>query len=352
MTEPAFPAMFPPKPVEERLTRKEAVALFRKYEERHEKKHCETGITIQVQSSQKLIDALWYALNDEEFFEDPPKRNDEEARAVIQRFALSEDVLYCHAWACAAWPGDTSQDWEVSMFQLQITLTGWSAVSIKDEDCVPIGDRESFLLVRDQRCDAVRNMVQLMIKAMGTMGATYEDIMWDRWEIPLFPTLFEERSWREFVVKALPYRPRPSSPSSDSDDVSDGGEATSTDLWSDDMPLFDVTGGSTGSWRIANSARAKFMMELFDHTHATMKRLYGRVVQLSERIRELNKTQRSMTSEVARLKEENAAHRSRINDLNSRINELETELVDAGSAQKNEGPPKKRKGTNEQDELA
>ena len=321
-TGPVESCMLPPMPVEQRLAKEEAVALFRKYEERHGR-HCENmDIEIEVQRSRDLDEALWDVLDGLDLWR--VDKSDDEVRDIVKKFVKSGDVLYCYARACEEWPQGIDEDWEMAMFQLQITLTGWSVVSMGWEDCVPIGGEGYFLLVRDQQSDAVRNLAQLLIDS----GSDDDDLMWDRWEIPLEPTLFEERSWRELVPIILPLLP-----------TSNGEEDISMRHWSDDMPLFDIMEGDPTGWKATNSMHAKFIMELFDHSHAMTNGLVKNARNLTKRIRGLNQEKRSMSLEAAAL-------RSEIKALASRIVDLEVELTRARLAQEDDAQPKKRKGTN------
>lgn len=344
----ADPPILPPMPVNSRLGKDEVVALFRKFEARHGL-YCEgVGLEIEVQESGVLEEAVWDALR---CFNEPPEPTGE-ATVVVNQFATSDDVLYCYSRASEDWPQGIDEDWEMAMFQLQIAIAGWSVVSMGEEDCVPVGDAGFFLLVRDQKCEAVRNMAQLMIDA----GPDSEDVLWDRWEIPLEPTLFEDRSWRDLVPLVLPRIP------------ANYKEADqSFDWWSDDTPLFDAEDCECGAedcelagGKVSNSKHAQFILELFDHCHAMKNNLVDHVYKLQKRHRKLEGNLKSVIWEasaksteidslIRRVAEVESNHATVVAEreaLTCRIAEMEPELADARrlvQAASSDVQPKKRK---------
>ncbi len=274
-------------------------------------------IEIMVRDEGELAYDLWDILNEHNF-----KKSKDEIDAIVKKFTESDEVLYCYSDACRDWDTEIDEeDWEArAVFQLQIHLTGWSVVSIGEDACPTIGENGSFLLVRDQKCAAVEAVAQLLFDA----GAD-ESVMWDRLQIPLGLTPIEERSWREIVPVLFSLNEE------DSDKLGFLGyeRALGQDIpfesWSDDMPLFDIVTGKSGS-TITNSKRAKFIMELFDHTQSMMRRL--NIPALTTQIEELKSDKRLLQCEI--------------DTLNSVISKQERELECLRSAQ--DDTNKKRKG--------
>ena len=299
--------LFSPVPVRQRLPKVQAKELFLRY-----KGWFGGLIEIMVRDEGELAAALLEILNEHKF-----EKSDDEIDAIVKEFTESDEVLYCYSDACRYWDMeiDESEAETRAVFQLQITLTGWSVVSIGEDDCVSIGDNGNFLLVRDQKCAAVEAVSQLLFDA----GAD-ESVRWDRLQIPFGLTSIEERSWREIV----PLLSTLIEEDSDNDEWGCGDDDP-FESWSDDTPLFDVVKGKSGL-TITNSNRAKFIMELFDHTQSMMRRL----------------NIPALATQIEGLKFDKGMLQCKIDSLNSVISKQETELKCLRSAQ--DDTSKKRKG--------
>jgi hypothetical protein len=306
-------------PLYQRLTKEEAMALFRKFDERHSE-YCDgVGIDIEVQRPRDLEKAVWNILHHLDIA--AVDKSESEIVNIVKQFAKSGDVLYCYSRACEEYPDDIEEDWEMSMFVFQINCTGWSVASLGWEDCIPIGEEGYFLLIRDQKGDAVKNMAQLISDA----GDDNDDLRWDSWEVPLETTMFDRRPWREIVPTVLPILP--GNNEEDNEDIS-------TRHWSNDDPLFQVVnGGGPERTKVSNSVHGNFILELFDYIHVRNNNVVAHSEKLVKSIHKLRREYKDIVKDAI-------SQHHEINVLTQRIATLELELAGAhdGKASPGEHP--------------
>lgn len=189
---------------------------------------------------------------------------------TVEDIANSNNVMLCYSDVITSVIDmNVHEHFDESLIIEAIVRSGWKMVSYGDKNCIPIGNKEHFLLVRDTTDAKLKEFCAILAEAYGdeARGVSFDHDM----RLEGVPTLFDVTPWRQFILGMEPMQTGHDLPDRE------GTNNILPETWTNSLPMWTTNTKTnklgTPTLTITHSKHGLLILNLLDGAYKRIKSL-------------------------------------------------------------------------------